>query len=183
MDDEDEVLAVIATSLRNLVQHVGGPAHATSLLPPLELLLTVEEASVRIEASESARKIAASLPDGVYETEYADMISRLATREWFTARMSAAGLIAEGYGRLGSTAQRAEHLANFAALCRDDAPMVRRVASQNLGVVAEAAIEVDGSSAVNGEHSILCDTLLPLYEELAANTQPVSTGPSPCEGS
>ena len=41
VDDEDEVLVAIATSLGKLVEYVGGPAHAHVLLPPLELLLTV----------------------------------------------------------------------------------------------------------------------------------------------
>jgi hypothetical protein len=41
LDDEDEVLVAIASSLGKLLDHVGGPAHAHILLPPLELLLTV----------------------------------------------------------------------------------------------------------------------------------------------
>ncbi len=199
MDDEDEVLAAIATNLRHLLPHVGGPAHASHLLPPLELLLTVEEASVRTEACATARIIADALPEPIYRTDYAAMVSRLAGKEWFTARMSAATLIAAGYKRLGlgvgadggsgggggggdgnGSEQCAEHMGHFAALCRDDAPMVRRVASQNLGTVAEAAIEVGGKAAVDDgmgdgeDSSLVAGTLLPLYEELAANTQPVS---------
>ena len=193
MDDEDEVLAAIATNLRHLLPHVGGPSHASHLLPPLELLLTVEEASVRTEACATARIIADALPEPIYRTDYAAMVSRLAGKEWFTARMSAATLIAAGYRRLGlggsgesgnDSEQCAEHLGHFAALCRDDAPMVRRVASQNLGTVAEAAIEVGGRAAVDDDGmgddggdssgSLVVGTLLPLYEELAANTQPVS---------
>ena len=187
MDDEDEVLAAMATNLRHLLPHVGGPAHATHLLPPLELLLTVEEASVRNEACDTAKILADALPESIYRTDYAAMVARLAGKEWFTARMSAANLIAAGYKRLGlglgdgnSSEQCAEHMAHFAALCRDDAPMVRRVASQNLGKVAEAAIKVGGKATVDGagdgaEDSLVVGTLLPLYEELAANTQPVST--------
>ena len=41
VDDEDEVLLAMATSLGKLIEHVGGPIHAHNLLPPLELLLTV----------------------------------------------------------------------------------------------------------------------------------------------
>lgn len=43
VDDEDEVLLAMATSLGKLVKHTGGPAHAHCLLAPLELLLTVGE--------------------------------------------------------------------------------------------------------------------------------------------
>jgi len=41
VDDEDEVLVAIASSLGKLIEHVGGPSHAQALLPPLELLLSV----------------------------------------------------------------------------------------------------------------------------------------------
>ena len=41
IDDEDEVLLALATSLEKLVDLAGGPDHAHNLLPPLELLLTV----------------------------------------------------------------------------------------------------------------------------------------------
>lgn len=41
VDDEDEVLVAIASNLGKLIEHVGGPAHAHTLLPCLELLLTV----------------------------------------------------------------------------------------------------------------------------------------------
>lgn len=41
VDDEDEVLLALASSLGKLVEHVGGGKHAHNLLPPLELLLSV----------------------------------------------------------------------------------------------------------------------------------------------
>lgn len=41
IDDDDEVLVAIARSLGNFVDHVGGPQYAETLLPTLELLLTV----------------------------------------------------------------------------------------------------------------------------------------------
>ena len=47
IDDEDEVLLALAEELGNFVDYVGGTAHATSLLAPLETLATVEETVVR----------------------------------------------------------------------------------------------------------------------------------------
>lgn len=47
LDDEDEVLLVMAEELGKFVEVVGGPAHAHLLLSPLESLATVDEASVR----------------------------------------------------------------------------------------------------------------------------------------
>jgi hypothetical protein len=45
-DDEDEVLLAVASSLGQLVEHVGGTKHAHCLLLPLEILLTVGEWAV-----------------------------------------------------------------------------------------------------------------------------------------
>lgn len=47
VDDEDEVILALATQLGRMIPHVGGPEHAAVLLPPLESLAGVEEASVR----------------------------------------------------------------------------------------------------------------------------------------
>ena len=41
VDDEDEVLLAMASSLGNMSEQVGGAEYAHDLLPPLELLLTV----------------------------------------------------------------------------------------------------------------------------------------------
>lgn len=173
IDDDDEVLAAIASSLGRLVPHVGGPSHAHSLLPPLELLLTVEESSVRDCASASARTVSEELSDEDFRSKYAVMVSRLAEKEWFTARISACGLIAAGYRRLGGDELREEHVKLYAELCRDDAPMVRRVASQHLGDLLLAVVE-EGEEGTVGADGPLQATFLPLFEELAANSQPDS---------
>ena len=47
IDDEDEVLLVLATQLGDLVECSGGGMHAFHLLLPLESLATVEESTVR----------------------------------------------------------------------------------------------------------------------------------------
>mmetsp|Transcript_5721 Transcript_5721/g.8822 ORF Transcript_5721/g.8822 Transcript_5721/m.8822 type:complete len:656 (-) Transcript_5721:2741-4708(-) len=172
VDDEDEVLMAIASSLGKLVDHVGGPDHASSLLPPLELLLTVEENTVREAAAESAQKVADILPQEAFQGAYAEMIARLATKEWFTARISAAGLIAFSYERFTAD-QRKESITNFAALCIDDTPMVRRVASQFLGEMFEIVVKVDGRDTL-AEDGVLTTELVPLYEKLASNDQPDS---------
>ena len=40
IEDEDEVLSVLADELGNFVDHVGGPDHAAALLAPLEQVLS-----------------------------------------------------------------------------------------------------------------------------------------------
>ncbi len=107
-----------------MVSLVGGGSHAHTLLPPLELILMVEENSVRDVASASAQTISDSLPDETLQNQYASMLTRLASKEWFTARISSAGLIAKAYPRLTKLQQLA-YLKTFARLCQDDTPMVR----------------------------------------------------------
>jgi serine/threonine-protein phosphatase 2A regulatory subunit A len=172
VDDEDEVLLALAKSLGNMVAQVGGPSHAHSLLPPLELLLTVEETTVRDAASVSTQKITEVLPDETFRNQYAAMLARLAAKEWFTARISSAALISKAYLRLTST-QQEEQLQLFAQLCQDETPMVRRVAAQHLGAMMENVFKAVGRKSLE-EEGIVTKLLIPLYEELASNEQPDS---------
>ena len=47
LDDEEEVLIVLAESLGGFLEHVGGPQYAVHIMNPLENLSTVEESAVR----------------------------------------------------------------------------------------------------------------------------------------
>mmetsp|Transcript_10812 Transcript_10812/g.30968 ORF Transcript_10812/g.30968 Transcript_10812/m.30968 type:complete len:644 (+) Transcript_10812:172-2103(+) len=172
IDDEDEVLLAIAKSLGKMIPHAGGADHAHRLLPPLEMLLMVEENTVRDAASESTSTIADALPTESFQLDYSDMLVRLATKEWFTARISAAGLVAKAYRRL-TAPQQEDALQHFAQLCRDDTPMVRRVAAQNLGQMLENVVAVTGRIAFE-EGGPVPSTLIPIYEDLASNEQPDS---------
>jgi serine/threonine-protein phosphatase 2A regulatory subunit A len=171
-DDEDEVLLALANSLAKLIPLVGGGSHAQSLLPPLELLLTVEENSVRDAASASTLLVAAALPEEAFQDKYASMLARLARKEWFTARISSAGLIADAYPRL-TPLQQKEHLTLFAELCQDDTPMVRRVAAQSLGKMVGNVVGVAGRASLE-KGGVVTTILIPLYETLSSNEQPVS---------
>ena len=131
-----------------------------------------EENTVREAASGSTKIVAANLPKDVFQGEYATMIADLATKEWFTARISAATLIASAYPRL-TTAQQEDFLRYFDALCRDDTPMVRRVASQHLGPMLVAVVNTNGRKSLS-EKGIVPTILMPLYEILASNEQPDS---------
>ncbi|KAL3782012.1 hypothetical protein ACHAW5_004531 [Stephanodiscus triporus] len=181
VDDDDEVLGAIATSLRDLVPHVGGRNHLSSLLHPLELLLAVEENVVRERAAESAIAVGEQMYDEDYRAEFVGMISRLATKEWFTARISACGLIHVAFPRMSSSSSssggdggmRMAHLAHFANLCRDDAPMVRRIASRNLGPLLHTVVVTIGPSCLD-EGGAVSAILLDLYESLAGGDQPDS---------
>lgn len=47
MDDDDEVLVVLAETLSTMLDYAGGPQHAEHVLRPLEKLCTIEETVVR----------------------------------------------------------------------------------------------------------------------------------------
>ena len=132
----------------------------------------VEEASVREAAFASMKTVSESLPENAFRDQYEKVVSRLAKSEWFTARMSSAGLICSAYPRF-TLEQQKEHLSSFIGLCQDDTPMARRVAAQNLGEMIRNVVESNGREtlAVDG---IITTSLIPLYEELASNDQPVS---------
>lgn len=57
IDDEDEVLQVLAKELGEFVKLVGGPDYADRLLPPLEILCTIEESHVRDAAVDAVKKV------------------------------------------------------------------------------------------------------------------------------
>ncbi|ETI43715.1 hypothetical protein F441_11339 [Phytophthora nicotianae CJ01A1] len=159
LDDEDEVLLVMAEELGDFVDVVGGPAHAYLLLKPLESLATVDEASVRDMAVRSICKVVEAMePDHVSE-HFVPVLRRLVTRDWFTSRIASCNLFQVGYTHLAADIQ-AEMRGMFGQLCRDDTPMVRKAASAALGGFASV---MDGTSA-SGE-------MLPLFLALATDRQ------------
>lgn len=99
------------------------------------------------------------------------MLERLATNQWFTARMSSASLISSAYPKL-NTEQQEEHLMFFAKLCQDETPMVRRVAAKYLGKMLEHVVAAQGRESL-AEGAVVPNVILPLYEELASSDQPV----------
>jgi serine/threonine-protein phosphatase 2A regulatory subunit A len=183
IDDEDTVLEAIAVSLGNLVSHVGGSNYAKVLLTPLELLLAVEESVVRDKAAISAITVSNTMSSTDYTNEFVGMIGRLANKEWYTGRMSACTLIPVAFPNMGRELRRV-HLEYFGKLCKDDVPMVRRVASKNLGMLFHTVVETTTSSTSSAtstttttffdEEMDYSSSLLDLYELLAGGDQPDS---------
>lgn len=132
----------------------------------------LEEASVREAAFASMKTVSESLPQNTFRDQYDNALLRLAKSEWFTARMSSAGLICAAYPRFTPEQQKV-HLSLFIGLCQDDTPMARRVAAQNLGEMVRNVVESNGRETLEAD-GIVTTSLIPLYEELASNDQPVS---------
>ena len=169
VDDEDEVLVVLAESLGDLVPFVGGEEYVHVLLPLLEMLLTAEEGTVRQKAVQSTHTVMDSLSYNDFNLKYVSMVKRLATKEWFTARMSSCYLLAPNFDRLMDD-RREAHVKLFASLCRDEVPMVRRVAAQNFGNFVHEVVSSCGISTIH-KNGLVSKYILPLYSTLASNDQ------------
>ncbi|KAM0821338.1 hypothetical protein ACQ4PT_072307 [Festuca glaucescens] len=134
-DDEDEVLQAMAEELGVFVPYVGGVEHAHVLLPPLETLATVEETCVRDKAVELLCLIGAQMKEKDIVDYFVPVVTRLASGEWFTARVSSCGLFHVAYPSAADQL-KAELRIVYGHLCQDDMPMVRRAAASNLGKFA-----------------------------------------------
>lgn len=137
IDDEDEVLTVLAEELGKGVPWVGGPACAHALMGPLEELCSVEEMSVRDRACEALRELIGFMSADQVSRHICALITRLVAHEWFTSRISACSLFAAAVPKV-TDAKQDDMLKAYTRLCTDDAPMVRRQAANVLGGVAEA---------------------------------------------
>lgn len=134
-DDDDEVLLAMAQEMGLFIPYVGGIDHATVLLPPLETLCTVEETCVRDKAVHSLCSIASQMKESDLVQSFFPMLKRLASGEWFTARVSSCGLFYIAYPSAPENI-KAELRTMYSQLCQDDMPMVRRSAASNLGKFA-----------------------------------------------
>jgi serine/threonine-protein phosphatase 2A regulatory subunit A len=106
IDDEDEVLLVMAEELGKFIDYVGGKDHAHELLVPLEALANVEDTSVRDKAVEAVLAIAGQLSAASLEQHFVPLIRRLVGRDWFTSRISSCSMFSVCYAQVpeGNTA-------------------------------------------------------------------------------
>jgi serine/threonine-protein phosphatase 2A regulatory subunit A len=125
---EDELLLILSSELKGLVPMLLN--NAVPLLPIFERLAAVEETVVREEAVRGLNHVM----DYMKETNLiVAMAKRLVGADWFTPKVSAAGVMAKIYQR----SQDAEVLNLYKELSTDDTPMVRRGAAKNLGQFLE----------------------------------------------
>ena len=106
VEDDDEVLLVMASELGQMMDYIGGPKDAVILLNPLSSLAGVEETVVRDKAVESCCTVINGLEVNDIVEHVVPILQRLSTGDWFTSRVSACGLFSSTYGKL--TAQQTE---------------------------------------------------------------------------
>jgi len=127
MSAKEEVTAQIAKTLDDQFFHYVGGSVACGqwMLPLLEQLSTVEETIIRNNAVESMCKCI-NLMEPAHVATYAHPVFlRLFSKDWFTNKISAAGLTATIYKNLRDPDKRLELLESHKRLIRDEMPLVR----------------------------------------------------------
>jgi serine/threonine-protein phosphatase 2A regulatory subunit A len=133
---EDELLLLLAKQVQTfLPQLLVQPLDIMELVPILERLASVEETVVREQAVVAMNHLCVTLCgktatlDPSINTNLVGMAKRLVGADWFTAKVSAAGMLPGLY----TVTKNAELITLSRELCLDETPMVRRSASQYLG--------------------------------------------------
>lgn len=132
---DDELLLLMAKQIQTFVPALlSKPLQILELLPIVERLAAVEETVVRDEAvtlmNHLCENLTKSAPlDTPVVTTLVSMAKRLIGADWFTAKVSVAGMLPE----LHTLTKYSELAYLFKELCMDETPMVRRAASQYLG--------------------------------------------------
>jgi serine/threonine-protein phosphatase 2A regulatory subunit A len=131
IDDEDDVILIIAEKLGELIGYVGGKDHMHHLLTPLECLISGEESAVRDKALRSIEIVVENMSNEHVSVYFVPMLIKLANRDWYTSRASAAALFHIAY-KVVPDKTKLDLEAEFLRLCMDETPTVRRVASQHI---------------------------------------------------
>lgn len=130
-EDEDEVLSVLAEELGKFVPYIGGIDHVHLLIPPLEVLTSVEENIVRDKAVASLNHLCDEMSTKQAEELLIPLIKRVSSNEWFSSRVSSTGLYAHFIAKISKDHQL-ELQSLYRGLTQDEAPMVRRASATHL---------------------------------------------------
>lgn len=127
----DEILLLLGQELIPVADWLG-PASTLELVPIVERLASVEETVVRDQAVKVVEYLCErGQLDNATIASLSAMAKRLSAADWFTAKVSAAGMIAP----ILALQLSPELLNIYRDLAHDDTPMVRRSAAKHLGKV------------------------------------------------
>jgi len=143
VEDDDEVLLVMAEQLGGMIDAVGGTSYCHVLLDPLEALASVEETTVREMAVASLNAVLCVLAPELVLSKAWPMVQKLGERDWLTSRTSACSILPLLYTRLpeqdGASARMgAFDLFNRLCSSGEEVPVVRRTAALEFPAFAAA---------------------------------------------
>lgn len=198
-EEDDEILLILGDQLGKLVPGLVPGSKALPIMSILERLASVEETVVREQAVKSINKIVPEIwreddvESNASEGQSAAnapalllaMAKRLSGADWFTAKVSAAGVLPSIYsyfnlrkvGESSSEEWKRELRTLYKDLAEDEAPMVRRSAARHLGAFVEAVaglpnplfnkdrVEKEGSKV------LVLEDLVPLFHTLSHDEQ------------
>jgi serine/threonine-protein phosphatase 2A regulatory subunit A len=127
-------------------------------LPLLEKLAKQDETVVREQSIRSLTTISKDLSDSEMQNVFCPLVIRMAQAEFFTGRVSSAGLFFHAYPR--ANAQKERLRKKFMELCQEDTPMIRRACAARLG---------EFSTQLDKQHVI--QELLPIFRQLSQDDQ------------
>ena len=155
--EDDEVLFAIAEEIGKVFDIL---KDKTAFLSLLEALASESETVVREQATESLNKIVLKLSDAEIQNDYAPLVIKLASGEWFTSRQSSVNLFKNCYQKSGTNKDKLRK--KFIELCNEDQPMIRRACAKNLGKIA----------TVFEKHNVLQE-MLPVFRQLSQDEQDI----------
>uniref|UniRef100_A0A7S0V3B1 TOG domain-containing protein n=1 Tax=Hemiselmis tepida TaxID=464990 RepID=A0A7S0V3B1_9CRYP len=155
----DEILHAIAKACGQIVGACGGGDNAACLLPLLETLCEHEETVVRNNAVEALVIVGKTMSGPAIQEQFAPMVKRLSSADFFPSKISGAGLYATVYPSTPHP-QRPALRKQYELLAKDEMPMVRRAAFAHLPAFA-AVMEKD----------VLMMELSPIFNELSSDLQ------------
>eukprot|EP00826_Nyctotherus_ovalis_P011503 TRINITY_DN12991_c0_g4_i2.p1 TRINITY_DN12991_c0_g4~~TRINITY_DN12991_c0_g4_i2.p1 ORF type:complete len:546 (+),score=171.58 TRINITY_DN12991_c0_g4_i2:395-2032(+) len=158
IDENSELMVVLAEQLGLLSGYIGPKEHLPILLKPLELIANSDESVVREKTVEALTKIAGKLDSTQHGNDFLPLVKKLAKGDTYMVKITSTGLFAPVYPHVSATEQ--EILRQFyITLCKDDTPMVRRAAAANFPkfalVIDHSLIKADFVSVIQ---SMMTDT-------------------------
>jgi serine/threonine-protein phosphatase 2A regulatory subunit A len=139
----DELSLILGQQISTILPILSDEA-LLDILPILEKLACTEETVVRDQAvlvmNEVSARTGQSPAAAAMIPAHVALVKRLASADWFTAKVSAAGIFASIFQLAQhSQSQQFELLTLYKELIADETPMVRRAAAQHLGKTIQAA--------------------------------------------
>ena len=124
MDDEDEVLILLAEVLGNFIEHVGGQGYCRILLPLLESLCFISDEQLREKTVNSLKKM---IPKN--EDYLVNMMIKFYLSDYYSCKLVCLEILPHIFSNISPITQ-IEILNIYKVLIRDSFPMVRKTASK-----------------------------------------------------